>query len=82
MRTFLVSMIEAKYYLVETENDHISPEEMADEFLAHDGNHVMNIKLAGKAIPEMDVIELGNPTDHFFNDGFPTDDDESGPWPN
>ena len=76
-------MIEAKYYLVETDNDAITPDEMADEFLAHEGNHIMSIKLAGKAIPEMDVIELGDPTDHFFNDGFPPhDDDEEGPWVN
>jgi len=68
MRTFLVSLLEVKYYIVETDNDAITPEEMAEEFVAHDGNHVMHIKLAGKAIPEMDVIELGDPN-LVFEDG-------------
>lgn len=73
MRTFLVSMLEVKYYIVETDNEAITPEEMAEEFVAHDGNHVMHIKMAGKGIPEMDVIELDDPS-LILEDGFGNSD--------
>ena len=65
MRTFLVSMTETKFYIVETDNDDITPDQMAEDFVTHDGNHVMQMTLAGTGIPEMEVVEMGPPSQHF-----------------
>jgi hypothetical protein len=66
-------MRETKFYIVETDNDDFTPADMADEFLAHDGERLAKIVLAGTGEREMEVTELGLPEEHFYGD-----DDE--PW--
>lgn len=76
MREFLVTMKETKFYLVATENDDWTPDDLANEFLAHDGNHVMQIRLAGTGEREMEVVEMGDPDTHFYG----PEGDLEDPW--
>lgn len=68
MRSFLVSLKEIKYYIVEADNDELTPADMADEFLATDGEHLARIVLAGTGGRELEVTELGLPEEHFYGD--------------
>lgn len=70
-------MTETKHYIVEMDDEDITPDQVADEFLAHDGNTVMQMTLAGTEVPEMAVTELGHPS-HMFKD--PTDEDDDDIW--
>lgn len=74
MRKYLVTLTELKHYIVETENEDWSPEDLAREFLVHDGNQVMNIELAGYGPKTLDVVEMTTPEEHFYDE---MDDDDT-----
>lgn len=76
MRQFVVTMKETKFYIVHTDNDDMTPEDMASEFLGCDEERTMQIVLAGTGERELEVVELCDPNEHFYGD----DDLDGEPW--
>ena len=69
-------MKETKFYIVQTDNDDLTPQDMASEWLGSDGERTMQIVLAGKGERELEVVEIGDPTEHFYG----PDDLDGQPW--
>jgi hypothetical protein len=62
MRQFLVAVTETKYYLVETDNDNVTPEELANDFIAFDESqgmiHIVKTSMSPQTI---EISEMSTP---------------------
>jgi hypothetical protein len=60
MRTFLVSVKETKYFVINTDEE--DPILVAEQFVAFDGNNTMRITLSGVSPQEIEISELSEPS--------------------